>query len=182
MPKFHPESTYRDSFPFQHSDFRKPVMHALIIGINKYKNADNDNITNLRGAIADSTEVERFLIHDLHVPPENIVHLNDSCATRGRIVNEIERLARNPQIQPGDPILIYYAGHGGLAPAPSSWPTNSNIQMILPHDFLPQTSEKEWEQGIPDLTIGALLQQIAKEKGDNIVCISPLSVLSTSNE
>jgi hypothetical protein len=147
-------------------------LHALIIGINQYKNADGQNLTNLKGAVPDADEVDRFLILDLHVPPENIVYLRDSTATRYHILRQFQRLARDPRIQFGDPILIFYAGHGGLARAPSDWPSNSDVQMILPHDFLPRVSQEECEQGIPDLTIGALLQQIAETKGDNIVCTS----------
>jgi hypothetical protein len=144
-------------------------LHALIIGIDQYKNADSQTLTNLSGAIADATEVERFLIQDLHVPPENIVTLRDSDATRDHILSQFKQLAENPRIQFGDPILIFYAGHGALARAPSCWPSSSNIQMILPHDFLPWTSQEKCEQGIPDLIIGALLEKIAREKGDNIV-------------
>jgi hypothetical protein len=97
-----------------------PVLFALIIGI-KYTKADGGKLTNLEGAVSDANDVEDFLKEHLHVLPENIVNLRDSSATRFNILPQFRELARGRRIQPGDPILIFYAGHGAFAPAPSGW-------------------------------------------------------------
>ena len=43
----------------------------------------------------------------------------------------------------------------------------SKVQMILPQNYSAEEGSEVY--GIPDRTIGALLNDLAKEKGDNIV-------------
>lgn len=68
-----------------------------------------------------------------------------------------------------DPILIYYAGHGGTLPAPPRWDSGSGakIQTIVPQDYNPTKGEEVYP--IPDRTIGGLIDGIADKKGNNIV-------------
>ena len=64
--------------------------------------------------------------------------------------------------------MIYYAGHGTEASAPPAWETGgSKIQMILPQNYSAESGSEV--HGIPDRTIGTLLEDLAQEKGDNIV-------------
>jgi len=88
-------------------------------------------------------------------------------------MNAIQNLANNPAIDgPGeDPILIFYAGHGGEAPTPHpDWKTNNGmIQMLVPYDFALEGSDGHRGQGIFDITLSGLLTDIAKNKSDNIV-------------
>ncbi|PVF95476.1 hypothetical protein CPB86DRAFT_711190, partial [Serendipita vermifera] len=141
---------------------------ALIIGINKYV---SPNVLQLRGAVADARAVKDYLIDDLGVPGDNIKTLIDEEATRADIIKGIRWLIEHPSIHRNDPILIFFAGHGGEGPAPEGWPARrSKVQYIVPHDYL---TEREGEKvhGIPDLSIAELLNELAITKGDNIVVI-----------
>ncbi|KAA1472263.1 hypothetical protein DENSPDRAFT_881116 [Dentipellis sp. KUC8613] len=144
---------------------KPPRFFALIIGINKYQSF---NIAPLKGAVPDANQVEKYLKDDLGVPPDNIRNLRDKEATRAAIIQEFRALATDDRIQPGDPIFIFYAGHGSTAQAPEGWEAGGpKIQLICPHDHL-ETVDGHQVVGIPDRTLGALLSNIAKQKGDNI--------------
>lgn len=145
-------------------------LFALIIGINKYKDPD---VPDLHGAVPDANEVQKFLISKVGVAENRIVILRDAEATREKIVHAIQNLAQNPAISTQDPILIFYAGHGGEAPSP--WKTSSEndmIQMLIPHDFVSKGSKDHQGQGIFDITLSKLLADVAKKKSDNIVSCS----------
>ncbi|KAK0224175.1 hypothetical protein IW262DRAFT_1459230 [Armillaria fumosa] len=124
-----------------------PRLFALVIGINKYR---------------------------LRIPKDRIANLRNKQATRNAIETEIKKLGDNPAIQKGDPILIFYAGHGAEAKAPSGWTTsNGKIQMLLPYDF----SIRHWlkwskqGQGVLDVMLSRLLSDLAEKKSDNITVI-----------
>jgi hypothetical protein len=140
-------------------------MFALTIGINDYV-----NVTPLGGCVADANAMVAFLKETLGVPPENITSLRNKQATREAIENAIAALAEDERIQKGDPIVIFYAGHGAEAPSPPGWSTYGKIQMLVPVDFVPEaTGDKKRGQGVLDVKLGHLLQQLAEKKGDNIV-------------
>lgn len=124
----------------------------------------------MRGAVADADAVVEFLKTSLGVPENRIKNLRDRQATRLNIRNGIRDLATCDDIAKDDPILIYYAGHGAEAKAPKGWPVDGDrIQMLVPYDFIPQTSSSESGQGLLDITLSILLNQLAKAKGNNIV-------------
>jgi len=109
--------------------------------------------------LEDALKVEKFRIRNLR----------DAQATRDNILSELKALETNPNINPREPILIYYAGHGGEATPPPGWEAggaDSKIQMLVPHDY-----DGQIVQGIPDRTISVLLERIARAKDDNIVRI-----------
>lgn len=90
-------------------------------------------------------------------------------------MNAIQNLAYNPAISAEDPILIFYAGHGSEAPPPTNWKTsneNNMIQMLIPHDFTLKGSNDHEGQGVFDVTLSKLLDDIARNKSDNIVSCS----------
>ncbi|QRV84737.1 ICE-like protease (caspase) p20 domain protein [Ceratobasidium sp. AG-Ba] len=142
-------------------------IHALIIGINDYP-----KLKHLAGAVADADDVAGFLL-GLGVPPGQITNLRNQQATRHAIITAFRELTENPGICVNDPILIFYAGHGGLADAPESWKQSGydKIQVIFPYDY----NTKPWFMSevecIPDRTIQALLNNLAAAKGDNITVI-----------
>lgn len=83
---------------------------------------------------------------------------------------------------PGDPILIYFAGHGTTADAPDDWTTGSQLMsLIVPYDCdvkdlkhfqvndMRNRDAKHPVYPIPDRTLGALLHILAEKRGDNIV-------------
>ena len=143
-----------------------PHLFALIIGINNY---ESPSIPNLVGAVPDADAVRDYLEKDLGVPSSQIRNLRDSGATRAAIVDAIQAFSRIDEIKDGDPILIYYAGHGGLADTPKDWLfwNTNKIELLVPHDH--SSLDGNPIHGIPDRTLGALLSQLAIVKGDNIV-------------
>ena len=103
--------------------------------------------------------------------------LENKDATQEVILAELRRLEIDSRIQPGDPILIFYAGHGSVAATPEGWEAggpNSNIQLTLPYDAYCQSGDKVIAP-ISDRTLGALLEAISLEKGNNIVSCREIS-------
>jgi hypothetical protein len=157
---------------FLHSPI--PRFHALLIAINKYKHGGTDKLRHLTGCIPDADDMMDFLIKDLRVARTSITYLRDEEATRAKILSSIRSLSLNPEIQHGDPILIYFAGHGATALPPKGWHAgghNSYIQMLVPYDF-DSSSCDPTTQGFCDITFGRVLSELARVKGDNIVCAS----------
>jgi hypothetical protein len=139
---------------------------ALIIGIDEYASPE---VRNLEGAVPDALSVKRYLEEDLGVMASQIRLLCNAEATRGAIIQEFNNLIADQRIHRGDPILIYYAGHGGEVDAPEGWEAGDvKIQMLIPHDFRSNV-DGQGTYGIPDRTISTLLSHIAGKCGDNIV-------------
>ena len=114
----------------------------------------------------------------LGVPSSQIRNLRNNEATRAAIIAGIESFSLNDEIKVGDPILIYYAGHGGSAKKPETWEGNSDkIELLVPYDYSSPLEDGNPKHGIPDRTLGALLWKLAIEKGDNIVRQIFLSLL-----
>jgi hypothetical protein len=170
-----------------------PRLFALIIGINEY----SMNHRTLRGAVPDGKAFKSYLMKRLCVPERNIISLFDCDATRTKIIEGFRKLRDNRDIKEGDPIFIFYAGHGSQKPAHPDWVLegrnvqmedsnvqmeDSNVQMedrdvqmmevILPHDCDAVNEYSERVEPIPDHTIGILIDEIAANKGDNIVSTS----------
>ena len=147
---------------------------ALIIGIDEYANGSK-----LGGAVADAKAMKQFLEKHFRIPEANIVSLFNEKASRLAIIDAFRKLRDNELIEKGDPIVIYFSGHGCERPAPDAWGPGSRTQCLLPQDYKAVGTEPILDQApIPDRAIGALLEDIAKEKGDNIVnaipCFVPL--------
>jgi Caspase domain len=141
---------------------------VLVIGINDYASHD---VYDLDGAVADALAFKRYLEDDLGVPTSQIRLLLNAEATRSAIIGALDKLATDKRIKPGDPIIFYYAGHGGEVDAPKNWEAGgAKIQMLIPHDFR-TTVNGEVLHGIPDRTIGVLLSRVAEKKGNNIVSL-----------
>jgi hypothetical protein len=144
---------------------KSPSLFALLIGINEYTSPDVDDLC---GAIADAEAFKSYLGDHLGTSTSQIATLYNKQATRQAIIKQLYALRDDSRIQNGDAIVIFYAGHGGEAAAPSSWETgDEDIQLLIPHDY--EEDDKRRVDGIPDRTIGSLLEQIAEVKGDNIV-------------
>ncbi|KAI0309849.1 caspase domain-containing protein [Amylostereum chailletii] len=146
-------------------------LFALIVGLDEYADPGVDN---LFGAVGDARDLKKFLIENMNVPTFRIQELYNERATRENIKRCIRGLATHPDIKKGDPILVFYAGHGSEAVPPKGWSAggwNKKIQMLAPYDFIPSTVCSELGQGIPDITLSILLSDIAKVKGDNITVI-----------
>ncbi|KAJ2923438.1 hypothetical protein H1R20_g13657, partial [Candolleomyces eurysporus] len=147
----------------------KPNIFALVIGIDAYDSTVESGP--LKKAFADSNNIKDWLAK-LAVPESQIRVLQNENATRDAIIDSLGKLSKDKRIQRGDPILIYYAGHGSEADAPKKWNWDTpKIQTILPHDYGRKDSTGRVIQGIPDRTLGFLLSEISREKGNNIVRI-----------
>ncbi|KAG6829593.1 hypothetical protein H0H87_010742 [Tephrocybe sp. NHM501043] len=147
-------------------------LFALLIGIDHYI---DPAIPDLCGAVHDADAVENFLTSFAGVPKDRIMNLRDEQATRNGIMSAMRSLANNNAINPEDPILIYYAGHGSEAPSPiPRWTTssaNDMIQMLLPHDFDSRGSNRVLGQGVFDIALSSILGTIAENKSNNITVI-----------
>ncbi|KZP29219.1 hypothetical protein FIBSPDRAFT_727545, partial [Athelia psychrophila] len=142
-------------------------LHALVIGINEYA-----NISQLKGCVADADAVEAFLRDELKVPQNQITSLRDKKASRSAMIQAFRDLAIHPNIQINDPILIFYAGHGSELAAPPGWEAggdDSMIQGLIPQDY--NSSSRPLVHVIPDRTVGALINDLSRKKGNNITVI-----------
>ena len=147
-----------------------PRIFALIIGINEY---ESPNIVNMVGAVADADAMQYYLQSHLGVPSSQIRNLRNSEATRAAIIDGIKAFSLNFEVKEGDPILIYYAGHGGSADTPKGWEVGSTgkISFLIPYDYSSPLNDVNGSHthGIPNRTLGVLLSRLSAEKGDNIV-------------
>ena len=113
----------------------------------------------------DIHSVNNYLEGYLKVPQDQIQMLLDESASRRAIIDAFEQLQNDERIKEGDPIFIYFAGHGSeISPG---------MQAIVPQDYCESPGKKV--PAIPDRTIGALIAKIADNKGDNIVRFLPLA-------
>ena len=136
-----------------------PNLFALVIGINKYQSS---NIPSLMGAVPDADAVQDYLQKYLGVPNAQISNLRDAEATQAAIIDAINALTTDARIQRGDPILIFFAGHGSAASNPVGsvgWERGeTEIQPLVPYDYLCQRRKV---YGMPDVTFGTLLGRLA---------------------
>jgi hypothetical protein len=148
---------------------------ALLIGIDNYRSG---NIWNLLSCVDDAQRIKRWLRNDLVVPEHHIYMLLDGAATKRAIEDSImEHLVNNPEIQQGDAILIYFAGHGSSFEAPSGWFDDHKPQLdhlivnvLCPHDQ--DTLGPDGRvAGISDRSMDALLADVAGAKGNNIALV-----------
>ncbi len=117
-------------------------LHALLIGISHYQ--DNDVCTSLQGAVADVEAMAGYLI-DQGVPADRIRKLTSSKGagdapaepreawpTYENMVAAIQQLTA--VAEPGEHVLIHYAGHGGRV-TPTLIPGSKSIdEGLIPPD------------------------------------------------
>ena len=120
--------------------------------------------------MADATYVSDLLVSHYQIPRDQIHLLIDKAASRSNIISALSDLSTDPRIRYGDAILIYFAGHGSQIYPPSGWEyggPGSKIQLLVPQNY----SSKPGHEipAISDSTIGLLIDEIAHQKGDNIV-------------
>lgn len=150
-------------------------MFGLIIGIDKYKS----DIHDLQGCKGDAKSMLDFLCHRFHIRSTHFLRLADERATRSAIIHGFQNhLMGNYHIERGDPIVIFYAGHGSRAAAPKGWNADDGkVETICPHDERTIGSDGKEIFGIPDRTIGGLLRKLSSVKGDNIVRVASCSTI-----
>ena len=80
-----------------------PAVRGLVIGIDDYA-----HLPGLHGAVNDAKDIRKALAE---VGVEDLIVLIDGAATRDRIVAEWQSLLS--RAEPGDTLVLTYAGHGG---------------------------------------------------------------------
>ena len=148
----------------------------MVIGINAYSDPEYEPLT---GAVSDADAVSEFLVNNLRADPNHIRNLRDGEATRNAIIGAMKLLEGDNRIKKDDPIIIYFAGHGARTPRPPEWQDwvsqDAMIEMICPVDLGTEKAHTDGESqnvpvpGIPDRTVGALLNKLSEVKGNNIV-------------
>ena len=113
--------------------------HALIIGINNYKEWNP-----LKTAVKDAKALKEVLVQRYGFKRDKVVLRTDNEATRLRLILDLRSLASNLGNQ--DNLLIYYAGHGqlddltgdgywipveGKLKNPATWISHSTVKNIL---------------------------------------------------
>src|SRR5260370_11959953 len=88
-------------------------------------------IDSLDGAVHDAEAVRDLLRDRFNFNAGNIRLLEDTAATRGHIISAIEQLVT--EVQPGDVVVFYFAGHGSQRVNSGSRPTGYD-QTIVPAD------------------------------------------------
>ncbi|KAG6807075.1 hypothetical protein H0H92_008911 [Tricholoma furcatifolium] len=145
-------------------------LFALIIGIDNYR---DPCLSNLRGAVNDANAVQEFLL-EFGVNRDRIVLLCNEEATQAAILHAVHHIGYNDTISRTDPILIYYAGHGGaVRPSSNHLAADFPIMkgpLLLPHDFgRKDSSDDDIDTVISNTTLSEILAEVAKRKSDNIV-------------
>ncbi|KAF7330491.1 hypothetical protein MVEN_02488500 [Mycena venus] len=158
---------------------RPPGSHffGLLIGIDQYRSGA---LWNLESCVEDAKSVQRWFLKDLKVPKDHLCVLLDKDATKDSIEKCFSsHLLHNPNIQHGDAIIIYFAGHGSTIPAPVDWfhkgSVSGTAEVLCTYDF-----GHGGVGGISDRSLHGMLVDLSKAKGDNITvildsCFSPLT-------
>lgn len=96
---------------------------ALIIGINKYQNANP-----LSYAVNDAFEVKETLINDLNFESNNIIYLTDEEATKANILKSFLSFT-SEDVKVDDRIFVFFAGHGHTKSG-----FRGDVGYLVPHD------------------------------------------------
>ena len=92
-------------------------LFGLIIGINEYQSGE---IPNLKGCKMDAQSMVDLLSQKFHIRSSHFRCLADKNATRSAIIDGFQHhLIENNNIEHGDVMIIYYAGHRSRPTAPN---------------------------------------------------------------
>ncbi|KAJ7027242.1 caspase domain-containing protein [Mycena alexandri] len=145
---------------------------ALIVAIDKYQ---SDEIHDLHQCLNDATLFSTYLLKRFSKPQLHIRSIYNEAATRRAILSEFRsHLIDNTDVNTGDALIFYFAGHGCRVKAPVGWSTrDGEIETICPYDELTLVDGSQYDMvpGIPDLTIASLLHELTRKKGENITVI-----------
>ncbi|THH18104.1 hypothetical protein EUX98_g9012 [Antrodiella citrinella] len=160
-----------------------PDLWAFVVSIETYAHPDWPRV---KGATNDGNRTVAYLQTDRNVPTSHILRIQDAQATRHEIIAAFKRhLVDNPEIKHGDAILFHYSGHGSRSPAPKNWPVieeggdeeggdetkGPKLEMITPYDESTLDENGTVICGIPDRTLGVLLDLVSERHGDNVTVV-----------
>jgi TPR repeat protein len=109
----------------------QPEAHAVIIGIERYKNALVPPVSHAR---RDATIVREYMTRTLGIPPENVHLLVDHEASLADLRTAISGQLANALDDPKARVYVYFAGHG----APN---LKTKQPYLVPHDGNPAYPE-----------------------------------------
>ncbi|KAK0219720.1 hypothetical protein EDD85DRAFT_728376, partial [Armillaria nabsnona] len=155
---------------------------AILVGIDGYSQLP------LRGCVADALAVEEYLADDLLVPRERIQILlgprnhsdtvtgASSLPSRANILSLLFSLTTNPNIEHGDPIIIFFAGHGSRYPLSDHDDDEDECPPKFVEAFCPMDRGTLDSSGVPipsitDRELNTILSQISRTKGHRITVI-----------
>jgi formylglycine-generating enzyme required for sulfatase activity len=118
-------------------DVSIPTYHALIIGINKYKQWQE-----LRQARPDAEKLARLLKNRYGFT--DVIEIYDEQATRSEILRQLRKVTVNLKSQ--DAVLIYFAGHGYYDKPPAD--SGYWIPAEAPEKNDDQPATSEWVQDV----------------------------------
>ncbi|SJL04296.1 uncharacterized protein ARMOST_07657 [Armillaria ostoyae] len=154
---------------------------AVLIGIDAYKRNP------LRGCVSDALLMRDYLIDDLGVPeeriqcllgPENPIPGKFLTPSRTNIVDVLYSLIDNQGIDPGDNMLLYFAGHGASYYCSEHFlkPECDNnfcpTEALCPLDRDTVDAEGRYVPDISDRELNALFTEISRVKGNKITFIA----------
>jgi hypothetical protein len=150
--------------------------YALLIGIDKYLRnllPDGTYYMNLKGCVRDINNVERYLLGELKLPPEQVIKLTASdngtampaedpalWPTKQNILAAFEKL--RSRCSSGDSIYIHYSGHGGRVVTPQKYlhlkGGEGYDEALVPVDL--SNSEDNY---LRDIELAALLDSLVRK-------------------
>jgi hypothetical protein len=121
--------------------------YALVIGVDRVSEREDDQIPRLKFAVADATAVRDVL---LRTGRYEITFLPDELANRRNIIRSFDRISR--EARPHDSFFLFFAGHGvksPVTPGQTHWVTYGTTIADLEVDGLRMTHMLDYVQGIP---------------------------------
>ena len=109
--------------------------HALLIGINRYKNRPRQS--QLSYADNDVEELKQLLIAHYGFAEADITLLEDDNATCQSIRDALSDLSDPDKVGPEDRVLVFFAGHGQTVKLPSG----GDMGFLIPSDAAPINPE-----------------------------------------
>ena len=142
---------------------------ALVIGIDRYAPQMNP----LEGCVNDATTVRDVLRDRFRFPDDQIRFLTDQAATRKGILDGFEELIA--KTQPGDTVVIYYAGHGSRLRDMDGDESEGLDSTVVPVDAIrwSRNSDVAEDSEILDITDDEIQIKLLRlsERTDNITMI-----------
>ncbi len=152
---------------------------AVLVGIDEYSRYP------LNGCVTDALAMEQYLTDDLLVPreriqillgPRNTVTDASSLPSRANILSLLLSLTTNPNIEHGDPIIIFFAGHGSRYPLSDHDDDEDECPPKFAEAFCPMDRGTLDSSGVPipsitDRELNTILSQISRTKGHRITVI-----------
>ncbi|KAK0491502.1 hypothetical protein IW261DRAFT_93138 [Armillaria novae-zelandiae] len=162
------------------SSFNASRFWVVIIGIDAYDQSPLD------GAFRNAKMILKYFIEDLGVPHTRIQCLlaprsvkkseaaNFKHLTRANIIYTLYSLVSNKAVEPGDNIVVYFAGHGSCYPLPDQ---QGPMQCLCPVDRDSTDAAGKTVHDISDRELNVILSEIGRSKGDRITVLLDCSCM-----